>query len=385
MDNSQMERIGINNIENFFIKQFDWIVREQTILDYGIDMQVEIKENGEATGVLIALQIKSGNSYCSENKSKNTFKYSGSLRHLEYWKNHSLPVVFIWYSPSNDSLYWQSVSLESENIKINDKGWTLQIPSNQILNNNSKEELLNKCFNLNNYQLIEENNISINRATRYRLKVIIFEARKYLIKRIIQNIHDKYIELYSEKDDILNSLSIFYYRNSDANMYFCRTQWNNKDYDYKLDFVKKNDELGDIEIEWDNDSDYFNKYFADNSKLISKSQYIDICNKSIILCGKFIKTTVNKNIDELEAIVLDFHEDIQKEFNLVANESYDFSKEVNQLSLIRMSAINWLHNISIVFQDESRDKHNKHLCFKGYIEDLQNDVFKYNTYREAIR
>ena len=59
-DNSKIERIGVNKVEAFFIEEFDWIFREQSILDYGIDAHIEIKEDEEATGVLFALQIKSG-------------------------------------------------------------------------------------------------------------------------------------------------------------------------------------------------------------------------------------------------------------------------------------------------------------------------------------
>ncbi len=384
MDNSQIERDGVYKVASFFTIEFDWIAREQTLLDYGIDMQIEIKENGIPTGVLIALQIKSGNSHCTENKSENTFTYRGKLRHLEYWQNYSDPVLFVWYRPFDKNLYWQLVSYESEYISRNKNGWSLVIPSGQLLSNNSKEEILSKCYNSNNFKVVNEDNISINIATRYRLKIIIFETRKYLIKRIIQNIHDKYIELYSEQHGIFNSLSIFYYRKNTNDMYFCRTQWNNKDYDYKLDFVKKNDEIRDIEIEWDNDSDYFNKYFLDNSNLISKSEYINICNKSMDLCNKFIEASISKDIDELEAIIFDFHEEIKEEFNLVTNENYDFSEEVKQLSIIRMSAVDWLHNISIIFQNKSRDKVNKYFAFKGYMDDLQKDIEKYNNEKQKM-
>ena len=334
-DNSKIERIGVNKVKAFFIEEFDWIFREQSILDYGIDAHIEIKEDEEATGVLFALQIKSGDSHCKENKSKNIFTYRGDLRHLDYWKNHSLPVIFIWYRPYNKSLYWQSVSLESENININDKSWTLQIPANQILNSNSKKDLLNKCFNFNNYQVIEENNISINIATRYTFKIIVTEKNKYIIKKIIQNIHNRYIMLYGE----INTILIFFYRNIDAKMYFCRTQWNNKKYAYKLETITKNDVIGDIEIEWDNDSDYFNKYFSENNSLISKYDYIKIFDKSIDLCNNFIEKTIDKNIDELEIIILNFNQYIEEAFNLVVNDNYQSSKDTEQLKLTRMSVI----------------------------------------------
>ena len=57
-----VERIGVSSVEKI-INQMGMIFREQPVDDYGIDAQIEIVENKFATVKLIAVQIKSCNSY----------------------------------------------------------------------------------------------------------------------------------------------------------------------------------------------------------------------------------------------------------------------------------------------------------------------------------
>ena len=57
---NQTERTGIHAVGLIFEKEFKWIFREQTVSDYGIDAQVEIKDNeGNPTGGLIREQVPS--------------------------------------------------------------------------------------------------------------------------------------------------------------------------------------------------------------------------------------------------------------------------------------------------------------------------------------
>ena len=58
------ERAGVAAAQVAFTKM-GWFFREQTVSDFGIDAQVEIEECDKPVGRLIALQIKSGQSYFS--------------------------------------------------------------------------------------------------------------------------------------------------------------------------------------------------------------------------------------------------------------------------------------------------------------------------------
>src|SRR6185436_1282343 len=68
------------------------IFRPVTMFDYGIDGEVEFKDNdGQASGKRIYIQLKSGNSYLRTRKGdgREIFDVKDD-RHLEYWIN--LPV-----------------------------------------------------------------------------------------------------------------------------------------------------------------------------------------------------------------------------------------------------------------------------------------------------
>jgi hypothetical protein len=121
---------GVHTVGRIFSKDFGWIFRPQPIADLGIDAHVEVCKGGEPLGMLIALQIKSGESYFTE-RSDEGYVYRGSLRHLKYWINHPLPVVLMLYDPTSEQVYWQAIL--PENVKTTRKGWKVVVPSNQRL------------------------------------------------------------------------------------------------------------------------------------------------------------------------------------------------------------------------------------------------------------
>src|SRR5262249_29865810 len=90
------DRRGVNAVDALFLK-FGWFLREQPVADFGIDAQVEVFEGDEATGKLIALQIKTGASYFR--RYGIDYIYYGEKRHLEYWLGHSLPVLLVLHDP----------------------------------------------------------------------------------------------------------------------------------------------------------------------------------------------------------------------------------------------------------------------------------------------
>ena len=55
-------RVGVYAVALAIEKSLGWILREQPTSDHGIDAHVEIVDERDVTGRLIALQIKSGKS-----------------------------------------------------------------------------------------------------------------------------------------------------------------------------------------------------------------------------------------------------------------------------------------------------------------------------------
>ena|SRR3974377_1532020 len=60
--------IGVAAVNLVVRKELGWIFRQQPISDRGIDAEIEIQTpEGDATGRLLALQIKTGPSFLSDN------------------------------------------------------------------------------------------------------------------------------------------------------------------------------------------------------------------------------------------------------------------------------------------------------------------------------
>ncbi len=138
-EKKQTERLGVSRLDYFFSEN-GWLFREQTLHDYGIDAQVEIVEHGKPTGELIAMQIKSGASYFSEQTASDVV-YRADNTHIQYWSRHALPVIIVLFNPDADTLLWERVTDETA---INTgKGWKINVPQKQILNANSLAVLKN--------------------------------------------------------------------------------------------------------------------------------------------------------------------------------------------------------------------------------------------------
>ena len=84
--------------------------------DLGIDGQVEFLEPGSvvSTGYLIAVQVKSGESYFRRSNSTHV-KYYPSERHRRYWQRLNLPVVLILHNPSEDLTIYARVKPQLAN------------------------------------------------------------------------------------------------------------------------------------------------------------------------------------------------------------------------------------------------------------------------------
>lgn len=131
------ERLGVNLAENNFLG-IEWIFREEPIVDMGIDAQIELCEDGVPTGRLIALQIKTGESWFKE-ENKHGYVYRGSLTHLSYWKSHSLPVIVVLCNVEEQKIWWELVS--NQNVVVTGKGWKMTVPFTQTLQQSCNEKL----------------------------------------------------------------------------------------------------------------------------------------------------------------------------------------------------------------------------------------------------
>jgi len=113
--------VGERGVSAFTSAALDlgWIVRRQNESVQGIDAQVEkvdmvARKNGApkqvATGRLIAVQIKSGESWFRRPTKTGGWWFPFTERERNLWLNHALPVIVAAYHPEHDEVCWQRIS-----------------------------------------------------------------------------------------------------------------------------------------------------------------------------------------------------------------------------------------------------------------------------------
>lgn len=138
------ERIGIA-VCSKISEMNQWMFREQPTNDVGIDAHIEIVESTGESKQLLALQIKSGESWFSEEKDNCIVFRNINKRQYNYWTKNSLPCILVLYNPKDETCIWQKLTVETIK-KTNEgkgKGFVVNVPLNNIyLNEESKKELI---------------------------------------------------------------------------------------------------------------------------------------------------------------------------------------------------------------------------------------------------
>jgi hypothetical protein len=234
---SRTERIGVSAVQLLFVK-LGFIFRELPIEDYGIDAQIEVIENDKATGKLIALQIKSGESFFNE-KTTDGIVFRGELKHLSYWMSHSLPVMLVIYNIKEDIAYWQIVNKHT--ITKTEKNWKLHIPLIQKIDTSSVDfikKFAKKLSALSDYTMLSFMDVSHGTAKRYSANILLNkEYSKPEIVSMVKNITEdlKTREYYRSnlvkqhwKGNNAQVIWLYLYlslEDLDQASWICQTQW----------------------------------------------------------------------------------------------------------------------------------------------------------------
>jgi hypothetical protein len=92
-----------------FANQRNWVWRATTPPDTGLDGTIEIAGAGVgATGRQLGIQSKSGRSYI-RGETEHAFQFYSNAKDVDYWSDHSLPVLLCVYDTINRRLYALSV------------------------------------------------------------------------------------------------------------------------------------------------------------------------------------------------------------------------------------------------------------------------------------
>lgn len=109
------------------------VFRESSNTDVGIDAQIELVDlDGNATGKLAGVQIKSGDSFVETEQEIFTFR--AKQKHFEYWIRYRLPVIGIVFSPSLNKAVWFDLTKDSRRIVEEDGPYHIST----VLNKNNE-------------------------------------------------------------------------------------------------------------------------------------------------------------------------------------------------------------------------------------------------------
>lgn len=395
------ERIGVHKVALIFLEKFGWIEREQTITDVGIDMQVEIVENSEPTGQLLALQIKSGESYFKEEKDNNVI-FRGQKKHLDYWTNYSLPVFIILHNPATNKTYWQRVI--PTKTKKTEKGWKIAVPYDQPLSVMHKEDIVTFYKNTNHFTVMEISDTSHGLNRRVAAKILVentYATSKTTMRNIIpilnenlrsSDYHRNEITRNKYKDQPAEVISIFFYDSImqiNHGLTFCRTIWNNPQCENKVNPFLADETIKEIDIKWDIENEILKEFIAENQ--LSKGAYLDLTDKhynEISLIIEDMEKTLHKyqanhNFTELKKQILTWKDSIEIMDQQVSNMGYP-PVECQDIDEIIHPSVALLHNIIIIANDLDRDSRNIIYLINSYLGNLKEQVPFYEYERKKI-
>jgi hypothetical protein len=390
------DRIGVHKVGLAFLQEFGWIEREQPISDYGIDMHIEIVENGIPTGQLIAVQIKSGESYFNKIREGKII-YRGKKRHLDYWQFHSIPVLIVLYHPKDDKIYWEKILVK--NTIDTGKGWKIGIPMTNVLSVESKTEIEKYYYNRNHFITFKISDNSFGIARRVSAKIIV--ENKGTSKSSMERMIPFLVEEMKESDYFSNERNrmffegkqadvvlLFFYNNiqqATRGLPFCRASWSNEDCESKLDIPNPDNTINDIRIKWDSLHELFKESFIE--KEMGKGTYLDLANETH-RSSKEIYNSIRSNLDtylidldfsRLKDEILKFGNKIDLMDNRINFKDYFTPLECIELDKLITIVIIYLSNILLVIRDKTRSEENMVVMIKSALEDCKGNL-KYIEY-----
>jgi hypothetical protein len=108
LDNESKERALVGEVIST-VALAGQLSREKNVSDHGIDMEIEFKDDAnEATGRILFLQLKSGDSYLRKRRDGTEVFTIKDERHARYWMAQAFPVLLVIRS-SDGEVRWMDV------------------------------------------------------------------------------------------------------------------------------------------------------------------------------------------------------------------------------------------------------------------------------------
>lgn len=175
--NEATNRAGVGLATTAFERN-GFTFREQPTSDFGIDAHVEMRDVEQSpTGQLLAVQLKTGQSYLEE-RVEGAIVYRPKSRHVEYWLEHSLPVIVALCDEQRGAVYWAHVSPEA--VESTGVGFKILVPKHQVVddaNRKSLTELVTPLVSSSLYTVFRLDDTSHALAKRYSAEIVLSGPR----------------------------------------------------------------------------------------------------------------------------------------------------------------------------------------------------------------
>jgi hypothetical protein len=369
--NSKTDRIGIQTVGEQF-ERAGYIFREQPISDYGIDAQIEFVESEIVTGKLIALQIKTGVSWFQESTPQG-YVFRGDKEHLEYWVEHSLPVLIILHNPETHTSYWQAI--KTENVIPTGKGWKIIVPEIQRINPGMDvdlKRLVNKLSPHKSHTICQINDVSHGLAKRYSLRVILNKEhsqaeiidliKKLTIDAINCEYHRSDITRNHWRNKPAHVVWLFIYPSAEDesnNNFICQTEWFSESIPLEAVPISIGGEeiVDGIKVKWKDDYLTLARFNEDNT--ISKETFV----QKVLSLADEIYCLLNS-----AELVLDEYDKKAHDFSKLSNV---LSRDYEQATALYFEGTSLglspyeCKNASEKFQNMIAHAHNVYIFFGG--------------------
>jgi hypothetical protein len=375
-ESDRTERIGVGIAMSAFESQ-GFAFREQSESDYGIDAHSELIDSEQPTGRLFAMQLKSGPSYLSET-CPDGYVFRTDKKHVEYWQNHSLPVLICLCDIDSKTIYWQVVNPNT--ATSTGKGYKFIVPASQQIDAASVavlRDFLSPVVATDRYTLFKTDDTSHGAAKRYSFDVVLnatmSKAEVAAIVRQVTNegqkrrYHRNHMVEGQWGDSDAHVVWTFIYPSAEDQTrrnHICRSIWMNDTLDPKfrpMGFEGEN--VGDnIIVDWSTSYDFFAEHVATNT--LSKEAFF----AEALPCVEELTSALNTIEAQLLALAKD---EIDEPAFFVATEverkrideiyfeltDLPFAPfECSDMDEKLQSFVAYLHNIWLFYSENGRTK-----------------------------
>ena len=127
-ETAHTEQLGVAEVTRVCAKA-RMAFRPTTVYDIGIDGFIEVSEDGNATGIIGGVQIKTGDSFVSEEGKR--FRFISDQEHFAYWARCSIPIIGIVFSPEFERAVWFDITTLATDKRIVEGPYSITFDYNE--------------------------------------------------------------------------------------------------------------------------------------------------------------------------------------------------------------------------------------------------------------